>query len=192
MSENRLQDIIYKLRIKNSFSLQEAADRINIDQKLLSKIESGEVQPDDEIINKLIRIYGEDLSSYLGINNGIPIINSDISQLEEHELVYKIQPTTENKILINKVADLISKFKSVKRAWLFGSFARKEDEIDSDIDLLIDVPANEVFTLFDLAEIKEQLEFGCKRKFDVVLLSGLRPQIRKRVEKDLKLIYEAR
>lgn len=75
--------------------------------------------------------------------------------------------------------------------WIFGSYSRGDANGSSDIDILIDVPENLEFTLFDIAEIKERIQNSVKRTVDVVMLSAIRPQVKKRIENDLKLIYEA-
>jgi predicted nucleotidyltransferase len=59
------------------------------------------------------------------------------------------------------------------------------------VDVLIDVPEKEEFTLFDIAEIQERISQAVHRSADVVMLSALRPQVRKRIQKDLRLICEA-
>jgi uncharacterized protein len=94
-------------------------------------------------------------------------------------------------VILNKIKTVFKKFPSVNRVWLFGSFARQDNSYNSDIDLLIDVPAENEFTLFDIAEIKEDLQTLAKRNVDVVMLSAIAPQVKKRIQNDLILLYEA-
>ncbi len=61
----------------------------------------------------------------------------------------------------------------------------------SDIDILIDVPSEKKFTLFDIAEVQEQLQKIVNKKVDVVMLNGIRPEIKERIKKEMQLIYEA-
>ena len=79
---------------------------------------------------------------------------------------------------------------AIERAWLFGSYARQDDTAESDIDVLIDVPEENTFTLFDIAEVQEKLRQLTNRRIDVVMLRALRPQVKERIQQDLKLIYE--
>lgn len=79
----------------------------------------------------------------------------------------------------------------VSRAWLFGSYARGENTPLSDIDIMIDVPAEQKFTLFDIAEVQEQLQKLLNLKVDVVMLGGLHSGIRERIKNEMLLIYEA-
>ena len=58
---------------------------------------------------------------------------------------------------------------------VFGSVAREEDGIDSDIDLLID--ATPGTTLFDLLGLQAELEQILARPVDLALRSGLRPDV---------------
>ena len=62
---------------------------------------------------------------------------------------------------------------------VFGSVARGEETIDSDIDLLITTPAG--FTLLDLAALKLELEEAMNRGIDVAIERGLKPRIREYV-----------
>ena len=67
----------------------------------------------------------------------------------------------------------------VKRAALFGSFARGESTKDSDLDLLIEFKGQK--SLFDLVGLKLELEKKIKRKVDVVTYRALHPAIRERI-----------
>jgi len=54
----------------------------------------------------------------------------------------------------------------VRRAAVFGSFARGEETQESDLDLLIEVVSG--MTLFDLLRIEEELGALTNRKVDLV------------------------
>jgi predicted nucleotidyltransferase len=73
---------------------------------------------------------------------------------------------------------------------LFGSFARGDHDSESDIDLLVQVPEKKSLTLFDLAEIKQQLENLTRLKVDVVMKSAVKQEILERITPELILIYE--
>ena len=92
--------------------------------------------------------------------------------------------------MIKKFRSVIKDIPAIERAWLFGSYARQDDTAESDIDVLIDVPEENTFTLFDIAEVQEKLRQLTNRRIDVVMLRALRPQVKERIEQDLKLIYE--
>ncbi|MDT0649225.1 nucleotidyltransferase family protein [Autumnicola edwardsiae] len=75
-----------------------------------------------------------------------------------------------------------------KEIAVFGSYARGEMNIASDIDILYSL--NKKITLFDLAQIKIDLEEKLNRKVDFVSKKGLKEWIIPYVMKDLKVIYE--
>ncbi len=70
----------------------------------------------------------------------------------------------------------------VKRAALFGSFARGENTKNSDLDLLIEFKGQK--SLFDLVGLKLELEKEFRRKVDVVTYRALHPVIRDQVLKE--------
>jgi predicted nucleotidyltransferase len=54
----------------------------------------------------------------------------------------------------------------------------------------VQVPGKKPFTLFDLAEIKHQLESMIPLKVDVVMEGAVKPEILRRITPELILIYE--
>ncbi|CAG0965369.1 hypothetical protein ANRL2_01211 [Anaerolineae bacterium] len=67
----------------------------------------------------------------------------------------------------------------VKRAALFGSFARGEQSRNSDLDLLIEFKGQK--SLFDLVGLKLELEAKIHRKVDIVTYRALHPAIRHQI-----------
>ncbi len=63
----------------------------------------------------------------------------------------------------------------ISRAWIFGSFNREDFNVTSDIDLLIDVAAGKTFTLFDISDLKEDLEKATGVKIDIAMINALSP-----------------
>lgn len=76
----------------------------------------------------------------------------------------------------------------VTRAGLFGSFSRKEEQKDSDIDLLIEI--KDEIGLFEFVKLKSEIEKTLKRKVDLVEYETLKPSIKKAILKDEIPIYE--
>lgn len=87
---------------------------------------------------------------------------------------------------ISKKVKPILKKHLVRRAAIFGSFARGEAKKNSDIDLLIEPPKK--MTLFGLAGLKFDLEDKLGRKVDIVTYKSLYPRLKYYVEKDLQAI----
>lgn len=94
------------------------------------------------------------------------------------------------KTIENTIKNYFEKDEHIKKAWLFGSFAKNEDDYKSDIDVMIEVPVDSNFSLFDLAELQYQLEKLIPRKMDIVMKDGVKPHILKKIKPDLKIIYE--
>jgi hypothetical protein len=82
----------------------------------------------------------------------------------------------------------ILKTYGVKRAYLFGSFARGEQNQNSDIDILIEYAPDAERTLFKAVELKYELEDTLQRKVDVLTEAAISPYIRPYILNDMKVI----
>jgi len=76
----------------------------------------------------------------------------------------------------------------VNRAYLFGSFARDEQNQNSDIDLLVEYASDAERTLFKAVELKYELEDILQRKVDILTENSISPYIRPYVLNDKKVI----
>lgn len=74
----------------------------------------------------------------------------------------------------------ILKRHSVKRAAIFGSFARGESKANSDVDFLIEYKVKNK-SLFDLVDLKNELEEILGRKVDIVTYSSIYWRLRERI-----------
>lgn len=70
----------------------------------------------------------------------------------------------------------------VKRCSLFGSAARGEADLDSDIDFLVELP--EKSSLLDLVRLERRLEEILGRKVDLLTYSSIYPSLRPYIQKD--------
>ncbi|MBS3090839.1 nucleotidyltransferase family protein [Candidatus Pacearchaeota archaeon] len=82
-----------------------------------------------------------------------------------------------------KIIDVLKKA-GVKRAGIFGSYARGEQKRSSDVDILIEVEKGRKFSLFDLVGLKMEIESILKRKVDLLTYNGISHFIRENVLKD--------
>jgi len=89
----------------------------------------------------------------------------------------------------DKITTILEKH-GVKKASVFGSYARGDEGDDSDIDLLVDLP--DEYSLLDVAGLKVDLEEGLGRRVDLVEYGNIKSNIRDRVLKDEKIIYDSR
>ena len=72
---------------------------------------------------------------------------------------------------------------------LFGSVARNEGQIDSDIDILIDVAPKFNFGLLEIVGVTQIIEDNLNRKVDVVLRDELSPAIKANILKDAEVVF---
>ena len=73
----------------------------------------------------------------------------------------------------------ILKSHHVKRAGLFGSFARGDISQNSDLDVLVEIEDD--ISLLDFVGIKLELEETLDRKVDLVEYSTIRPLLRESI-----------
>ena len=78
----------------------------------------------------------------------------------------------------------------VKRAWVFGSFARWEEKPSSDLDLLVDYLAGSNLSLLDIVKYKQALESIIGREVDLIENGYLKSFAVPSAEKEKYLIYE--
>ena len=87
-----------------------------------------------------------------------------------------------NKRQIEQVKRILKQHE-VKRADLFGSYARGEANKNSDIDIVVEFKGNK--SLFDHSGLKIALEENLAKKVDLVTYNSLYPRLRSYIVKDL-------
>ncbi len=91
----------------------------------------------------------------------------------------------ENK-LKSKILKILVK-NNVVRAGLFGSYARGEENKNSDIDILIEFEGDK--SLLDLVGLKIALEESLKKKVDILTYKSLHHLLKKRIlEEEVKIL----
>lgn len=113
----------------------------------------------------------------------------DENKAEEPALAYATQLAPAE--VRERIRAYFATQKAVKKAWLFGSFARGDQDENSDVDILIDVDKEAHLTLFDLAEYQETLQKKLQRKVDFAMTGALRDAFKKNIAEDLVLVHEA-
>ena len=81
----------------------------------------------------------------------------------------------------------ILKENGVKRASIFGSFARGEEKEGSDIDFLIEFEDDEK-SLIDLIKLKEELEDELGMEVDILTYMSIHPLLKSRILKEQRVI----
>ena len=89
------------------------------------------------------------------------------------------------KNIIN-LASPILKSHGVKRAAIFGSYARQEQTKRSDIDILVEMKRGS--SLIDLMTIEGELKDKLDRKVDLLTYNSLHPRLKSRILKESKPI----
>lgn len=84
----------------------------------------------------------------------------------------------------------ILKSQGILKASIFGSFARGDNTEKSDVDMLVELDSSK--TLFDLVELKIQLEKRLNKKVDVMTYKSIHPLLKKAILKEQKIIYKKR
>lgn len=79
-----------------------------------------------------------------------------------------------------KIVKILKK-NGVKKAGVFGSYARGEQKKDSDIDILIEPPKN---IGFGFARIEFELEDAIGKKVDLLSYRAIHPLLKKRILKE--------
>ena len=189
---------IRDLRLKKGDPLRKVAAFLDIDQAILSKIETGKRTATRDHVIKLEGYYGVEpgtlmllwLSDKIVLEVSGEELAVEAIGLAEKKIGYlSARPVTRAQV-IKQVKEYFRNQNKVKKAWLFGSFAREDHDIDSDVDILVHVPDKKSFSLFDIAEIKYQLEKLIPFKVDVVMQSAVNPEVLKRITPEMILIYE--
>ena len=79
----------------------------------------------------------------------------------------------------------------VKKAWLFGSFSRNEETVNSDIDILVDYDESQgVISLFKMGGMLMELSRILERQVDLIEVNGIMDFAKASIERDKILIYE--
>ena len=90
--------------------------------------------------------------------------------------------------LITQLKDFFSR-QPVLKAYVFGSFARGDENEESDLDLLVELDP-EVPVGLEYIEMALDLEELTGRKIDLVTEKSLSPYVRPYVDQEKKLVYE--
>lgn len=87
--------------------------------------------------------------------------------------------------VIRKILPILKHYR-VRKAGLFGSFARGEARKKSDIDILVEFKGEK--SLLDLSKLELELEQILKRKVDILTYNSIHPLLRDIILKEEKAI----
>jgi predicted nucleotidyltransferase len=156
-------------RTAAGLSQAELAVRAGVTQSVISVYESGHRQPSLPTLAAMIQATGHQL-----------------------EVAVRRPPADRNRLsgplgrrLRRRRAALVSAAAAhgIRISGVFGSVARGEDRADSDIDLLVSLPAG--MGLFELGRVTEELQELLGARVDLVPAADLKPGVRANVLADL-------
>ena len=93
------------------------------------------------------------------------------------------------KRVTNKTSGILFSY-GVKKAALFGSYARNQQTKESDIDILVEL-GNKKLSLLDYVGLKLDLEKSLGRKVDLVQYKTIKPSLKTFILKDERVFYQA-
>lgn len=197
MSTEKVGEKLRKLREEKALPLRKVAAMLDIDVAILSKMERGERKLTKEIVYKLAKIYGHDVDELTVLFLSQKIIDEvgkeDLAlkaiQVAEEQVAYFTYAKMNKKSIIKILQNSFNEDTRIKTAWLFGSFARDEQNYKSDIDLMLSFDKKSKVSLFDFADIVNVLEQKTNRRIDLVEEGCLQPFAFETAKKDLIKIY---
>jgi predicted nucleotidyltransferase len=194
---NNLGDSIRKLREEKKLPLRTVAAFLDIDQAILSKMERGKRKATREQVIKLASYFKTEendlLVAWLSDKLVYEVADENMAikalQLAEERVSYGLKPKTNKTSIINLIKTVLKNDGRVTTAWLFGSFARGEEKMNSDVDIMIELNDNKKYSLFDLLDISFLLETTIKKKVDLVERGYLKDFALETASNDLIKIY---
>ncbi len=150
--------LIREARQRAGLSQVELGRRAGVTQSVVSAYESGARQPSVPMLQRLVRASGGDL---------------DIALLDGYRVPPAAGGPVAHKVSQHKreMRRIISSY-GLSNPRVFGSVARGDDSTESDLDILVDVPAG--VGLFGLARCERDLEALLGVSVDLIPADGLK------------------
>lgn len=161
--------LLREARTASGLSQAELAAKAGVTQSVISVYESGHRQPSIPTLAGLIAATGYELHLSVGKpRQGLQRLTGPVGRRLRRRR--------------SKVLEL-ARGHDVRILGVFGSVARGEDRPDSDVDLLVELPAH--MGLFAVARVQNELEALLGARVDLIPASGLKAGVRPAVEADL-------
>lgn len=173
---------------------------LGLDVDTWQAILRGEQQASPEVIVRVAARLGEDpkrlqvqyLSEWLleatrqweGGEEALEWALRQLRRARQHQ-----RPAEDRDALLQRLRTYLAQ-QPIDKAWLFGSFARKEERTDSDLDLLVRFVQPNRLDLFDYAGLRLELEDLTGRPVDLVEEGYLLPHAAQQADQEKILIYE--
>jgi predicted nucleotidyltransferase len=190
-------ELLRQGRETNARTLREVAECLKVDVSLVSKWERGERKPTREEVVKLAKYLKADANAWLvaWLRDAVvyAVGHDELAlqavQAAEAQVAYNELGKATIDRTIKRLKELLKEQPVIRRAWLFGSFARKEARLGSDIDLMVEYDPKLKVSYFDQFGIAEVLAQALGRKVDIVEMGMLKDFAARTAEKDMILIH---
>ncbi|WP_432483092.1 nucleotidyltransferase domain-containing protein [Kineococcus esterisolvens] len=163
-------ELLREARRRAGLTQAQLGQRAAVTQSVISAYESGQRQPSLPTLLHLLRASGHALDASL-----TPITSPPTAPLSG--------PLGQRLRRHRRKVKTIAATHGVQHVHVFGSTARGSERADSDVDLLVDLPAGA--GLFALGRLRRELEDLLGAPVDLVPEDGLKPEVRAIVEADL-------
>jgi len=200
MNSETFGEKIRRLRKKQKLSQKKLAAAIDFNAKSLSKIERNLQSAPEKIISPLAKAlqipYKDLMVKYLSEKIYYECKTLDYAQEAIEVVKRRLEREREGTTVLQKREDIIHFVQQffaecpVEKAWLFGSFARKEESYDSDLDLLVRYSKPNKLSLIDLIKIQQTLEEKVGRQVDLIEEGYERSHVKANIHREKVLIYE--
>lgn len=196
MVEATFGDKIRQRRKEKGFPLRKVAAFIDIDPSLLSKIERGKYVLPAELVQSMAEILDLNFQKLkllywneriLGLLEEDPLVEAILEKALEN-----VRSKSKRKLNLEDLHEnLVSYFdgQPIEKVWVFGSFARGEQNLTSDIDLLVRFEQPNNIDLFDYVGMRQDLEDLTGRSVDLVEEGQEDDRVAENIHADKKLIY---
>jgi predicted nucleotidyltransferase/DNA-binding XRE family transcriptional regulator len=162
--------VLRQARHRAGLTQRELAQRAGVSQSVVAAYESGTREPSLATLAALVDSTGVALT--VGLGSRLPAARHLRSGPIGHRL-------RRHRAAVLAVADK----HGVSNVRVFGSVARGDEEQESDLDLLVHLPAGS--GLFALGRFKHELEQLLGVSVDVVPDDGVKPRLRASIDRDL-------
>jgi len=193
----RIGEMIRRLRKEKGEPLRVLAAYLQVDQAIMSKIETGQRRPNKEQVEKLAEYFdadkGEMRIALLSDRIADELRGEDLAvealKVAEEKVAYLSRTAIDRKSIIAKIKNFLDDDGRIKKAWIFGSFARGDDGLDSDLDILVEEDKNLKFSYFDLADVQFRLEKLIQKKVDLGFSDSAKANAAPQIMNEAVLIY---
>ena len=170
---------------------------LGFDLAILSKIERGQRKPTREQVVKFAGYFkvkeNDLLVAWLSDKLVYEVEEEEMGlkalQVAEEKVQYITQAITNKTSIIKLIKTALQKDGRVAAAWLFGSIARGDEKLKSDIDIMVEMNEKKKYSMFDLLDIAFIIETKINRKVDLVEKGYLKDFAMKTASNDLIKIY---